>query len=72
MSSDDDSELSDLAPSSTTPSIDPGDSGSVFKATLVAKTSVLPLIDRPKRGGQKRNRTQAQLSISGVLIYPCI
>ena len=71
MSSDNDSELSDLAPSSTTPSIDPGDSGSVFKATSVAKTSVLPLIDRPKRG-QKRNRTQAQLSISGVLICPCI
>jgi hypothetical protein len=51
MSSDDDSELSDLAPSSTTPSIDQGDSGSIFKATSVAKTSVLPLIDRPKRGG---------------------
>jgi hypothetical protein len=56
--SDDESQLSSVLSLTTTPSIDPGDSGSVFQATLAARVPV-PLLQRPSRKAQKRNRTQA-------------
>jgi hypothetical protein len=55
---DDESQLSSVLSLTTTPSIDPSDSGLVFQATPAAKAPV-PLLQRPSRKAQKRNRSQA-------------
>jgi hypothetical protein len=55
---DNESQLSLVLSLTTTPSIDPSDSGLVFQATLAAKAPV-PLLQRPLRKAQKRNRSQA-------------
>jgi hypothetical protein len=66
--SDKESEPSSIAPSSTaTPSIDPGDTGSIFEATVASRAPVTLLQSRPRREGRKRTYIQAQLSVSGVI-----
>jgi hypothetical protein len=48
---------------------DPGDRGSVWKPTKAAKAPVPPLVQRPRRGAQKKRGSQAQLPISKVIFY---
>jgi hypothetical protein len=66
--SDNKSQLSSAFSLTTTPSIDPGNSSSVFQATPAARAPLL-LLQHPSRKAQKRNYTQAQLSISRIIFY---